>query len=591
MQRPQEKTRDIAAIVKATQSNKTTLLHSEEEEDFEILCTQSLEEESAKMTEKNVKLPGAMKVKALLQREGQVEGSSPEIRRFNVTEVTYKALVTRVRSVFNFDQEQHCCLFWKDDDEDLVQFSTSRELRHALDNMPDDTLRVHVTVTPDVTKAASEPEQENEKAGARQDKMAKKGLANKQNNEEFNAVRQQVPETFRGWVRQYVRTWFQQGAETANQIDTLPEGAPPHFRQWLHDFLSHWTQRHAGKASSGETGIEEGDKVEEMLSAPEGLPPLYYRWICLFMPRFYQRYTKRMAAFSGNQDGGQVPQCPKGHGRLHGHGFRHGRVHHGGCQGEKGGKREGQSSSSESEDSDCGEKMWKKVPKELRKYVRVSVKQLHKDKGDNPKAKEKATRDGLSPEVMEFVDQIIPEWHAKLSQKRPRDVALEMMEGEISLPAGLEKDHFLWMCRFMARWHRRHAGKCDVISAWSSGETDDSSSGEERQGGCSRQRHFHCTVNAMPGHHPFAMHYGMPHGCNPPTPPHMIGCMTPPPPPPFFAPHRMNFTARKMGFGVMPQGQMLGCGARCYRKGHGHGQGQGCRRSMNQDGVPQFRFG
>lgn len=109
--------------------------------------------------------------------------------------------------------------------------------------------------------------------------------------------------------------------------------------------------------------------------------------------------------------------------------------------------------------------------------------------------------------------------------------------------------------------------------------------------GCSRQRHFHCTVNAMPGHHPFAMHYGMPHGCNPPTPPHMLGCMTPPPPPPFFAPHRMNFTARKMGFGVMPQGQMLGCGARCYRKGHGHGQGQGCRRSMNQDGVPQFRFG
>ena len=45
--------------------------------------------------------------------------------------------------------------------------------------------------------------------------------------------------------------------------------------------------------------------------------------------------------------------------------------------------------------------------------------------------------------------------------------------------SGLEKEHFRWLCRFMARWHRRHAGKCDVMAGWSSGDTGDDTSGDE----------------------------------------------------------------------------------------------------------------
>ena len=134
----------------------------------------------------------------------------------------------------------------------------------------------------------------------------------------------------------------------------------------------------------------------------------------------------------------------------------------------------------------CRFQQWQKVPKQFRKYVRISMKQLHKNKGDNPKLQKKASEAGVSPEVREFLQQFLLEWHAKLSHKRPRAVAMEMMEGERSLPAGLEQGHFQWLCRFMARWHRRHAGKCEVMSGWSSGETNDDTSGDEATG-CGRK--------------------------------------------------------------------------------------------------------
>ena len=130
---------------------------------------------------------------------------------------------------------------------------------------------------------------------------------------------------------------------------------------------------------------------------------------------------------------------------------------------------------------------WQKVPKEFRKFVRKTTKKLHKKKGDNSKAKEKATQAGLSPEVLEFVQQFLLEWHAKLSHKRPWAVAKEMMEEkeeERTLPSGMEREHFLWLCRFMARWHLRHAVKCDVMTGWSSGETSDDTSGEEAGPSC-----------------------------------------------------------------------------------------------------------
>ena len=121
---------------------------------------------------------------------------------------------------------------------------------------------------------------------------------------------------------------------------------------------------------------------------------------------------------------------------------------------------------------------------EFRKAIRVLVNQLHKKKKASAKAdkkddeQEQATLAVLSPEVKAFVQDFTEEWHTKLSQKPPRLVAKKMKK-ERSLPQGLGKDDFQWLCRFMARWHRKHAGKCDVMSGWSSGETGDDTSGDE----------------------------------------------------------------------------------------------------------------
>ena len=112
------------------------------------------------------------------------------------------------------------------------------------------------------------------------------------------------------------------------------------------------------------------------------------------------------------------------------------------------------------------------------------MNQLHKKKKASAKAdkptdeQEQATLAAVSPEIKAFVQDFVQEWHTQLSKKPPRLVA-KRMKKERSLPPGLEKDHFQWICRLMARWHRKHAGKCDVMSGWSSGETGDDTSGDE----------------------------------------------------------------------------------------------------------------
>ena len=128
--------------------------------------------------------------------------------------------------------------------------------------------------------------------------------------------------------------------------------------------------------------------------------------------------------------------------------------------------------------------------KEFRKAVRGLVNRLHRQtpraggKGDKPRPAEDAEQEqttlaALSPEVQSFVQHFLERWHAQLSQRPPRVVAKRMQKGAGSLPPGLEEDRLRWLCRFLARWHRKHAGKCDVMSGWSSGETGDDTSGDE----------------------------------------------------------------------------------------------------------------
>ena len=124
---------------------------------------------------------------------------------------------------------------------------------------------------------------------------------------QFNAVRRQVPEEFRAWVRQYVRQWYAKGGEAACQVDSLPDGAPLDFPRWLNRFLQRYTERHAGKAADGAAEMAEeveeegeGEGEEEMLAAPEGLSPVYYRWLCLFVRRFCLRQANGAV---GNEGG------------------------------------------------------------------------------------------------------------------------------------------------------------------------------------------------------------------------------------------------------------------------------------------------
>lgn len=123
------------------------------------------------------------------------------------------------------------------------------------------------------------------------------------------------------------------------------------------------------------------------------------------------------------------------------------------------------------------------VSKEFRKDVRILVNQLHRKKkggkkGDKP-VEEQAALASLSPEVQAFVQELVQDWHTKLAKKPPRMVAKIMKKKGESLPAALDMDHFRFICRFMSRWHRKHAGKCDVMSGWSSGATADDTSADE----------------------------------------------------------------------------------------------------------------
>ena len=143
------------------------------------------------------------------------------------------------------------------------------------------------------------------------------------------------------------------------------------------------------------------------------------------------------------------------------------------------------------------------MSREYRQAVRQLVRQLHRAqragaKGGHPADdQEQATLAALSPEVQAFVRQVFEDWHALLAQKRPRVVSKRIRKGKRSLPPGLEKDHFRWLCRFLGRWHRRHAGKCDVMSGWSSGETGDDTSGDEET--LAKRRHKGRNLRAKKG--------------------------------------------------------------------------------------------
>ncbi|KAL8595790.1 hypothetical protein ACOMHN_012209 [Nucella lapillus] len=576
----------------------------------------------------------SLPIKAILLKDGVEEGRK-EIRRFRVDGSSGERLqivLARIHALFSLNAATQCALCWKDEDDDLIQFSSEEELSHAVDNMTDDTLRIFIIVTAGTGKneepTAPGPEEEHPfssdnpqpgfsfhppppppppppphhhqphshcppppfpgpwahggwkkwkpmgaggwKGGMffgcpwnmRQDygcgwkgrgmfkhkhgwdrKLKKKMMKTKRcwtaansaaDQRELREAEQQVPVGFRQWVSQYVATWSALGAEAAacTLTSPLPSTVGPDFPQWLRSFLA---QHCPHPCVWGEGEGQEG-------SAPQCLPPAYFRWLCLFL-----RHSFRQAAFNlGGASDGEESESYKGQGRWESRcqEFCSGAGRQGCCKRRKGGKHR-RHMSRDSDDSDSWQKGLGKVPKGFRKFVRMSFKKLRKGKGDNPKIKEKATHAGVSTEVQEFVQQILLEWRAKLTAKDHRAVAKEMMEGERTLPPGLQREHFHWLVRFLGRWRDWRGGKGGARQNGPSDEssTDDTSADEataEDQDSCSFPPCPPPFMGMMPPPL-FPMHPGADH---PPfaPPPHMFGCFPPPPPPPpMFAPPAYTF--------------------------------------------------
>lgn len=371
-----------------------------------------------------------IKVKAALQA---AEGSSPEIRRFSVTlgdsDDAYSAILKAVRSIFSLATARKCSLFWKDDDDDLVHFSTSEELRHAVDNIRDDTLRLYVT------------------AGC---ESAQDGEVDRALGAEERHVKLEAPEMT---------------SSCAPPPFAFHPPPPPLHPNHHHPLRPHHRFVHSPWAGpAGPCGKMGRKMAKKMWKIQKKIHKAGYKE----HPGAAECQLAAAAETAAAQD---VLGLWQGFGH---HGWKR-------CKGRawSSGKRHKYSSSSSSEsdsDTDGHHATVKgyKVSAEFRKFVRSSMKLLHKTKGGQAtSSQEKVTLSGLAPEVTDFVRQLLLEWHVKLTHKPPQVVAREMATEERSLPQGLQQGDFQWLCRFTARWHRRHAAKCDVMANWSSSSSSD----------------------------------------------------------------------------------------------------------------------
>lgn len=128
--------------------------------------------------------------------------------------------------------------------------------------------------------------------------------------------------------------------------------------------------------------------------------------------------------------------------------------------------------------------VWKTIPVYFRKYTRKMVEILHKKEDgeitQQSTEKTQAIPADITPDINQFLQQFLQQWHSKLASLPPHLVSKEMAGSEdFSLPQGLEKSHLEWLCCFLARWHHRHAGKCDLMAPWLSFETSDDTSEDE----------------------------------------------------------------------------------------------------------------
>ena len=107
--------------------------------------------------------------------------------------------------------------------------------------------------------------------------------------------------------------------------------------------------------------------------------------------------------------------------------------------------------------------------KEFRKAARTFVFKIHQQHVLSNEEFNTTAPQNLSLEINNFIRRITDEWHDELAGKKPCLVSKTMSKIIPELPKGINKSHYDWLMRYLARWHRRNAGKCDVMSGWSSG--------------------------------------------------------------------------------------------------------------------------
>ncbi|XP_025085943.1 uncharacterized protein LOC112559159 isoform X2 [Pomacea canaliculata] len=517
-------------------------------------------------------------VKAYLQRDD--EGQS-EIRRFplrvELGQDRFKALQRRLVEVFPGLKMGRFTLHWKDEDGDLVKFCSQDELQQALNMVNDGVLRIYISADSTAEEAAvvgnaegdgKEPPTRTFKCPLPQPscgrirmhpswhmhgmhfkkmkKMAKKMAKNMRKlgkkmariqHRELMILRSQVPPAFRSWVRKYIRVWITDGHLAAAKLDGIPEGAPPNFREWLVAYLEKISKKQEGQAS-GYTDTLEQDI--DLPVSPEGLPASYYRWLCLYVERNFANYTQDSSdsdTSSSNDSFGPSVWQERGRGPCHWH------MHHfrnGHCLMK--GKHGWSAPKSADEEISKKQKQWKKIPPELRKYLRFLMKTLHREERKKHQEKKEMVPEGMSLEAVKFIQEFVTEWHSKLTSLPPHEVSIAMAKDECTgLPKGIENEYIPWLCQFLARWHRRHAGKCDMMAAWSSGDTSDTSEDEQQASADAcysmhwplgklqrkgKNQHFTDTHSFPPsfGHHGMHMpsFHGPQFGFPPPPPPPMV---------------------------------------------------------------------
>ncbi|KAL8580089.1 hypothetical protein ACOMHN_051257 [Nucella lapillus] len=426
-------------------------------------------------------------VKAALQYpEGLELGCSPDIRRFKLARENaddkrdlYCRLVDTLSTVFPDILGIDHSLFWKDGEGELVEFSTLGELQAALDAMSDHVLRIYVIVHFDDIEETTETEGQSDPEKASKHVLfarAGRKFRRKVRRRRRTALSDPVvlSKEFRIGARVMIRR-LHRTDKNGDEIEIPLQGSAslaemaPEVQQFIQQIHEEW---HSKLTTQRPTVVARRMRMKQR-NLPPGLKKDHFLWLLRLMGRWHRRHATQCRAMSGWSSGDTDADESAGE---EGEGEAMLRKIQKKKKKQRRDAKKGAKSAAKG--ADVVEKEEEEDPeqqtltKEFRQAVRVLMKRIHKKK--NPKSadddQEKATLAALKPEVHSFLQKVADDWHAMLGEKKPRLVAKRMKKRKRTLPADLQREHYLWLCRYFRRWHARNASRCSDMAGWSSGE-------------------------------------------------------------------------------------------------------------------------